>query len=67
MKKQTRIGVRLNPEERKLLESASREIGLPLSDLIRRSVVALIYHIQRHGGRLMLPVNFDENYKITKK
>jgi len=67
MKKQMRISVRLSDEEREDLERLSRTTGLPLSDLIRRAILAMIEYSEKHGGKLVLPLKFENNFKSKSK
>ena len=58
-------GVRLSDEQRAALAKIAERNGCDMSDLIRWAVDALIAHVERNGGRLLLPVDFSETFEVT--
>ena len=57
-------GVRLTDEQRDALAKIAAKNKCDVSDLIRWAVDALIEHVERNGGRLMLPIDFSETYEV---
>lgn len=54
---------RFKEGQRKSLEKISRDNGdVDVSQLVRWAIDALIEHVERNGGRLLLPVDFSETY-----
>lgn len=54
------LGIRLSKEERRELKEIAKTHEMKDSDLGRRAIKALIRHVQKHGGRLQLPIEFDD-------
>ncbi len=62
MPKHPTTGVRLEAWQREELEKIGKQNGdIEVSDLLRWAVVALIKHAKRFHGRLLLPLDFDED------
>ena len=65
MAKGPTTGVRLEDHQRRALEKIAKENGnIDVSVLIRWAVDALIAHVERNGGRLLLPVDFSETFEV---
>lgn len=67
MKRMSRTGIRLTDQERKELEEASERLDLHISDLLRKGAIALLKHIRKHNGKLVLPVDYDDDLIPRKK
>ena len=67
MKKICRLTVRLSHEERDDLRALADATGLPPSELMRRGVLALLAYADKHGGHVILPLDFDKNWKLKSK
>jgi len=58
------MGIRVTKEQRSALEKIAQANGVEVSQLIRWSVDALIEHVERCGGRLVLPIRFGEQITV---
>jgi hypothetical protein len=56
----SRAGVRLTEEERAKLELIAIELDIPLSALLRMGAIALLAHIKKHNGKIVLPLDFED-------
>lgn len=66
MKKTTRLGLRLTDDERASVEAFSEASGFTMSELARLGLLALIVHAKRHGGRILIPLNYEETFTVRK-
>ena len=55
---------RFKEGQREKLEKIAADNGVEVSQLIRWAVDALIAHVERNGGRLLLPVDFSETFEV---
>ena len=59
---------RFKEGQRQALEKIGKENGdVDVSQLVRWAIDALIAHVERNGGRLLLPVDFSETFEVTSK
>jgi len=61
------IGVRFNAEQLADLKQIADANGVEVAQLIRWAVDALIRHVDRNHGRLILPLDFSETYEIIRR
>lgn len=55
--------IRFTAAQMEQLEELANRYSVDVATVVRWSVDALIQHVERHGGRLHLPVNFDEAWE----
>ncbi len=60
------MGVRLTESQRAALQRIAASNDCDASDLIRWAVKAFIAHVERHGGRILLPVDFSETFQVVQ-
>lgn len=61
--KGTSNSVRWRPGQKENLERIAKATGLEVIDLVRASVDALVSYVDAHGGKLLLPLNFQTGFK----
>jgi Ribbon-helix-helix domain len=54
--------VRLTDSQMAALKAIAERNGVEVSQLIRWGIDALIAHVERNGGRLLLPMEFGETF-----
>ena len=57
--------VRLTADQKRKLEALARKNDVEVSQLIRWGIDALLAHAERHGGRLLLPIDLGETFTVT--
>ncbi len=60
----TNFNVRLSDTQLASLKRIAEANAVEVSQLIRWAIDALIRHVGRNGGRIVLPVDFAESYII---
>ena len=56
---------RFKEGQRQALEKIGKDNGdVDVSQLVRWAIEALIKHVERNGGRLLLPVDFSETFTV---
>ena len=58
MSSKTSMGIRLDPEDRELLEELAKLWCLNASDIVRLAVKSLLEEAKRNGGKIELPYTF---------
>lgn len=61
------FNVRLSTEQLEALKRVADQNSVEVSQLIRWAVDALIRHAERHGGRLLLPIDFSETWEVFRR
>ena len=58
------MGVRISLEQRKALDEMAKHYKVKAAQLVIWGIDAILEYAERHGGRLTLPINFDESIEV---
>lgn len=58
--------VRLSEDQKKRLKDLSRATRLPMAQLMSIGIDAILDYADRHGGKLVLPLNFNERFEVRE-
>lgn len=61
------FSIRLSPDQKARLQALARRLDLDPADLIRFAIRALLVHAAAHEGRILLPIDFDETFKVVRE
>lgn len=62
--KENQRSIRFTAEQMAGLEKLAAAYSVDVATVVRWAVDALIGHVERHGGRLHLPIDFDEIWQL---
>ncbi len=55
-----------SPEAKEILQRLSKQIGIRKIDLLDHALKALDDYVGHYGGRLLLPLRFNETFRVMK-
>ena len=59
--------IRFDAPQADELERIAKANEVDFSQLVRWAAAALIRHVERHDGRLILPLDFSETYELIRR